>query len=518
MSILDTFLILFETDADKARREMKEVREEGEKTAQSMDKAVAHAKPLADGLGRANKAASGLGASLRTAAGVIGALGALAVVRGLSSALNETVEAADHLGDASARIRLSAQDFDTWRRAVKASGGEIEDAEAALASYDEMLRRIQAGIGKRGVEALAALGLTATTADGNLKDVRTSLLEVAGALEGMDRAQALRAIRRLGITDEGTISLLLQGRKAVEALSEAQLKNGAITNEQSDRINAYKDKTEQLSGVIQGWKFALVSAIIPALTTLNDVMMRGGQFIASHSDLVKGFGIAMGVAGGIIAAIYVPAMWSAAAATLAATWPIIAIGAAVLAVAAAFALAYEDVKAFLAGQPSMLGALIDTYPQLGLAIQVIALYIRQALDAFKAFFSGVSNGIGWISGLFDSLGQKVSSFVSLISQIPNVLGRIPGLNGLGAGLQALGGNVGGVRAGQQQLNAASRSPFASATSGSVRGGNRTTTNSVGAVTVNTRATDAAGTGNAVRQSLTSLFSQSHGELNDGVAR
>lgn len=568
MSILDTFLILFETDAKKARAEMADLRKEGDNVAHSIDTSVKSSSGLLDitqqiaasvakvvqqeknlqqymlgneditedtikGLGGLEKlhkriaqeverqakaqlrvkeevvetevAAKKTHAVFAKIGQLVGAVSAALVVRSLAGALNQTVEEADRLVEASGRLRLSAQDFDTWTRAVWRSGGEIKDAEASLASYDDMLRKIQAGIGKRGVEALAALGLTATTADGSLKDVRTSLLEVAGALEGMDRAEALRAIRRLGISDTGTVEMLLKGRKAIEELTEAQLKNGAITNEQAARIDEYKDKTEQLEGVLQGWKFAIVSAVIPALTTLNDWLMRGAKWIGENTDLVKGFGIAMAVAGGIIMATFVPAIWAAAAGVIATTWPVLAIIAAVVALGAAFALAYEDVKAFFNGQPSLIGSLIDAYPKLGAAIVLIARGFQATAAIAGEVFRNIAAGIGWIAGLFDNLGAKVSGFGA-------ALRGIPGLNGIGSMMQ-------GVRAGQQQLGAASQSPWAAATSGSVgAAGNRTTNQSVGNVTVNTRATDGPGTGQAVRQSLTQIWTQSHGELNDGVAR
>lgn len=569
MSILDTFLILFETDADKARREMKEVRQEGEQTADAMDKAVRHAKPLADGLGRSATAARGLGASLKGVLGLVGAIGGLALVNGLANGLNQVVEEADRLGDASARIRLSAQDFDTWRRAVKASGGEIEDAEAALASYDEMLRRIQAGIGKRGVEALAALGLTAETADGQLKDVRTSLLEVAGALEGMDRAAALRAIRRLGITDEGTIQLLLKGRAAVEALSEAQLRNGAITNEQAERINAYKDKSEQLSGILQGWKFAIVSALIPALTALNDVLISGTRWVDRNRDLVQGFGLAMLVAAGIAAAVFAPALWAAAAPLLVIAAPVIAVTAAIIALGTAFALAYEDVKAFLNGQPSLIGDLMQRYEWFRKTVNglvtVFRAIARAAVGAFNtisgaaqtvyavlaplfgllrdiavAVFSAIARAwqrqVGrWlpvlnavvtaIRPILDAFGMAFTAMFNLIGRAWDAtIGRIvQGVNmavNAARGLLNLpGANANGLRAAQGQLGAASASPWASATSGSVRGAsNVTNTRSVGPVTVNTRATDAAGTGRAVSDSLSRVLGGAHSELADGVDR
>lgn len=460
MNILETFYILFETDAKKAEREQEELRKEAGRTADEVDRSVKNAKKLPPVLNEAERNAGRLGASFKTVAGLLGAVGVGLSVAGLTAALRGTVEEADRLIDASARIRLGAEDFDTWRRAVKASGGELEDAEAALASYDEMLRRIQAGIGKRGVEALAGLGLTAENADGSLKDVRTSLLEVAGAVEGLERAEALRKIRRLGITDEGTIKLLLQGRAAVEALTEAQKANGAITQEQADRIDAYKEASEQLAGILQGWKFAIVSALAPALTELNKLLVAGVRWLGENRRFVEGLGVALAIAGGVALAVYAPAMWAAAAATLAATWPIVAIAAAVTALGVAFALAYDDVKAFLTGQPSLIGELAAKYGwfraivnALGVTFRVIGRVAVGVFDAMRAAGEAVANALtayfmGYYAVMAPILGFLRDLFILVWGHISNVVqARIrPWLPlirlvfaGMVAGVQAVGG-------------------------------------------------------------------------------
>lgn len=418
MNILETFYILFETNAKQAEAEQEALRKEAAKTADELDDAVKHAKDLPKPLSEAERNAGRLGASFKGLAGFIGAAITALGVAGLNAALQGTVEEADRLIDASARIRLGAEDFDTWRMAVKASGGELEDAEAALASYDEMLRRIQAGIGKRGVEALAGLGLTAENADGSLKDVRTSLLEVAGAVEGLERAEALRKIRRLGITDEGTIKLLLQGRAAVEALTEAQKGNGAITQEQADRIDAYKESSEKLSMILQGWKFALVSAVSPALETVNRLLMAGARWLGANTRFVTGFLIALGAVAAFVVAVYAPAWWSAAAAVIAATWPILAVIAAIALLAAAFALAYDDVMAFLTGQPSLIGELADKYAwfqaiidAIGVAFRVLS---RVAVTAFRAISAGAS-------ALVDALVSYFRGWYAVVAPIAGFL-------------------------------------------------------------------------------------------------
>jgi len=535
MSILDTFYILFDTDAKKAEREMADLRGESAKTADAIDDSVKGARQLAPAIDKAADNAGKLGRSFKGVIGLIGAAGLTAGVYALNAALQGTVEEADRLIDASARIRLGAQDFDTWRRAVKASGGELADAEAQLEAYDTMLRRIQAGIGKRGVEALAALGLSATDADGNLKDVRTSLLEVAGALEGLEKTKQLAAIRRLGITDEGTIKLLLQGRTAIEALSEEQLRNGAITQEQANRIDKYKESSEQLQGVLQGWKFTLVSAIAPALATVNGWLVKGAQWMRENAKFVEGLGIAFAIAGTVITASFLPAIWSAAAGVIAATWPILLAVAAIAALGIAFALAYEDVMAFLNGQDSLIGSLMGRYGWFRALVEGLAVAFRVLGRVAVAVFNGlvgatkatadflVSAFRTWYSltapifGLFRDVAVAVFGFVAkvfvalitpwvglarivfggvaaAVRSLGDVFGAVFGMIGrwwdatIGKIIQGINIAVNGARRlmglpvsdsanaaamGQGQLARAAASPFASQTAASVTSNSRT---------------------------------------------
>lgn len=465
MGILDTFYILFDTDAKKAQREMADLRGESARTADEIDNSVRGAKALAAPIDKAADNAGRLGRSFKGVIGLIGAASLAAGVFALNAALQGTVEEADRLIDSAARIRLGAQDFDTWRRAVKASGGELADAEAQLESFDTMLRRIQAGIGKRGVDAFNALGLSAIDAEGNLKDVRTMLLETAGALEGLERTKQLAAIRRLGITDEGTINLLLKGRAAIEALTAEQLKNGAITQEQANRIDKYKESTELLEGVLQGWKFALVSAVAPALATVNGWLVSGAKWMRENARFVEGLGVAFAIAAGVITVAFLPAIWSAAAGVLAATWPFLLIVAAITALGLAFALAYDDVKAFLSGQDSLIGNLMERYGWFRATVNGLGVVFRvlgrvaaavfgaiwsgagALIDALVSFFRGFYAVAAPIFGLFRDVVVAIWSAISnaVMDRIRPWLPFIQFVfDAMAAGIQAVGGIFGAV--------------------------------------------------------------------------
>lgn len=408
MSILDTFYILFETDAKKAEREQADLRKEAARTADELDKSVKHAKKLPAALNEGQRAAGKLGQSFVGMAGKLaGAVAALVSVGALLSAGRARVGVIDALTKTSERLRIGVSDLDAWGRTVKAAGGEVADADAQLSQYSETLSAINAGTNKRAADTFREIGLAAADSNGDVKDARTGLLELAGALEGMTRQQQLAKIRRLNITDEATVRLLLQGRAAIEAQTQAQIRNGVVTKEQAERVKAYKDSVDAVTDVLRGWVDALLAKVLPALTAGNRALSAAGKWLNENKRFVEGLGVAMAIAAGLIFATFVPAMTAAAITTIAATWPFILLGAAIAAVALAFALAYDDVKAFLTGQPSLIGSLSEKYKwfadlvhAVGVAFRVIGRIavgtFENMMAAGSALFSGLSSFFqGW---------------------------------------------------------------------------------------------------------------------------
>src|SRR5699024_9205094 len=152
---------------------------------------------------------------------------------------------------------------------------------------------------------------------------------------------------------------------------------------------------------------ALLRTFAPALNTTAEAFSDLVNWVQDNSTLVTGFFIATA---GIVAAYYVPAMVSAAVATLAATWPFILIGAILVALAAAFALAYDDVMNYLAGNKSMIGYLSEKYPWLG-------KIIKGFVDGVSVVFHALMGLIDLLTGNFDGFFEHWKEVVSRIRAI-----------------------------------------------------------------------------------------------------
>lgn len=459
MNILDTFYILFETDAKKAEREQEDLRKEAAKTADELDRSVDNAKKLPPALAEAERNAGRLGKSFQIAATAFAAVGA-AIGGGLLAAGNARIGEIDALDKTSERLRVNITDLDAWRRTVKAAGGELEQADETLARYADQISKINAGVGGPAKDAFNALGLAATDANGDLTDARTGLLDLASALEGLTRQQQLAKIRALGITDEATVKLLVQGRAAIEAQTEAQRASGLVTREQADAVKGYKDAMDGAKDAIGRYVGGLITQVLPAMTAFIETLSKGVDWLGRNTNFVKGFLAGLAVVAAFVVGVYAPAWWSAAAATLAATWPILAVVAAIALLGTVFGLVYDDIMAFMSGQPSLIGALADKYEwiatiirRMGVLFRVIGRIAAASFEVIgrvaKAVFGGIASFIrGWyaiaapIFGFFRDVVVAAFRFISGV-----VMDRIrPWLplirfvmDGMGAAVRAVGG-------------------------------------------------------------------------------
>lgn len=161
---------------------------------------------------------------------------------------------------------------------------------------------------------------------------------------------------------------------------------------------------------------------------LTDKLARGvmrfaqnlGYFVSwlrEHGGLVQGAIIGATVAVGALAAVLwgslLPGLIATAAASVIAFAPFFAIGAAITGLVALFALLWEDVQAFLSGQPSLIGALVDKYDWLGDAIVALSNAFRIVGDIGRAVFTGIGQVAGPLLDLLKALGELAASGLGL---------------------------------------------------------------------------------------------------------
>lgn len=544
MSILDVFMLVFETDTKNVEK--------------GTDDARKSAKSMADELLKTGETAGAVGGKFM---GLVQQAGALAAayfaVTTYANQIGETValgRAAETLGDA-------VEDVDAFGRAAVKAGGDAQGALDSLTDISEKVGEALQDVESGAAKSFTSLGIKLKDTTGHTKGAVAAMLDLAGAVQGMTREEAIFRIKELGVTDNRTVDLLLKGRAALEAMMTAEKAFGVVTKEDAEVATKFKDALASTGGTMGLMVTKINTAVLPAITWTVEAFRGLINFLGEHKTFVIAF--FAGVAA-IVAYVYVPAMAAAAVATLAAAAPVLIIGAALAALAAAFALAYDDIVTFMEGGDSMIGRAAQKWPILGDIVRTWVHYLGMLRDIGMAVFGLLADLImdpanAWdnftaaLQRAFDTFATASPEFMALVASIGDAfadmgatvtavwdaiiaaikaaLSVVEGAFSVVAGgyskVKSLLGFDDGdptmqaVSRGQQAIDTATATPLASQTSNSITTSNRaaskTTTVHVDKVEVNTAATDAAGISQGIGGALGDQLQQVNDHYDDGFA-
>ncbi|MEY0432883.1 hypothetical protein [Providencia huaxiensis] len=356
------------------------------------------------------------------------ALGAVGLLMGATAMVSESVtrsaeiESLDKLGK---KINVATADVDAFAGSMAELGGTRDAAQADLSAMAKSF-----GFAKNSME---------------------KVLKTADKVQGMKFDKAKATLSALGVTDDKTVELMMKGRKELERMMGIQKEYSGINKEsieQSIKFNKAMQGFKQSSGLL---KNSFLEMVIPVLTKGLEWINKFVGFCKDNKQLMIGFFIAIGSA---VAIFYVPSMIAAATATLAATWPILAIVAVIALLAAAFAFVYDDIMNFIDGNDSMIGRILDEYPELKEVIlrlwqtfKILFEYLMVAVkfvadivvDAYNTMNNALNQFIDWLvvsinaivswgndfKGVFNTVSDAVVGiFKWLWAQIQQYLGWI----------------------------------------------------------------------------------------------
>lgn len=414
-----------------------------------------------------------------------GAVGWMAVAMAVGKTLSMAVQRAgevDALDTLSLQLGTSITKTDALARSIVALGGSTEQAQADLASLGDALK-------ERGQKPLEGM------------------IQLSNRLAGMSYDRASRELKNYGITEKSTIELMRKGGPEIERMIKHQERNGAITVEAAEKAKQFNESLSRLKQVSSDAANGFLQALMPALTAVANFLAKAGKWASENTPFVVAF--FAGVAG-IITVAFLPAMYSAAAATIMATWPFIAIGVAIAAAAAVFALIYDDIMNFIDGGDSMIGMVLNKFPIVGEVVNFVADLMKKAFSSILGVGETLSSGISSIAdgvvGVFDWLWNKIKSFIDLIGgaveKVKGALSWAKDKLGLGDDAEV---TVSTLSKAQQEITATANNPNANMTTGAIRNastGNQVEQNlAIGEIKIETQATDAQGMANDTRSEL-----------------
>lgn len=311
------------------------------------------------------------------------------VVVGAKEALSiafARMKAVADIGDQSGKLRSTAQDYDAFTRAVRASGGSIDDAKNNLIKFNDKLNDAVANVKGSSAKEFAKWGVQFKDVKGHALGAVDGILALSKSLEHVSQAEAIGRLRKLGINDAATIALILQGKNAIIEKMNAEKAAGVVTDEQIQIAGDYQNELGATQNMLDSFGNQIMQVVIPAVTRLMGVFREAFSWLINHKVLVEGFFIGVAAA---VTAYFLPAMIEAAIAVLAATWPFLLIAAAIAAAGAAFALLYEDIVAFMNGEPSEIGVLAEKYEWFAEAVKGIGVAFRATAELSRQMWEAI---------------------------------------------------------------------------------------------------------------------------------
>jgi hypothetical protein len=562
VAILDTFYLLFKTNADEARK--------------GMEGAEAGTKAFDAQLGRTDAHVAAVGAH------IVGVFENVAIRIASAFAIEKiaeftfrTLEVNGALQDTSERIGVAVEDLSALGNAAKYFGGTAEGATQSL----DFLNKGMADIAVKGTSRLKPffdeLKINPLTATKHVKPLIEVYKELAGAFEKMTAQERAGYGEKFGI-DQGLLLALASGRRGFEDIIARQKELGVVTNEDAEAADKFDKQLTDLGTIFHHVSTIVTTAILPAFGAMVDGITTFVEFVQAHHGLIEGFFLG---AGGVIATFYTPAIIRATVATLAFLAEWLAIPILIAAVGAAFAFLYDDIKAFLTGNKSVIGELAKKWPIVGEAVHLMAtnviaawdwltggvrggvnligsvlnvlaavfarvasvvtgafhgitLRLAEAFPFWTMVFKGIGELLEWVVGLiikaatwFGKLGfNAIAALPKAMQNWANDLNKVAvNVNGPKLALAANpAGTVAAVRAGQEHIAMANAAPVNAHTTNSMADHSRKVTKTthvrIDKVEVHTQATDAKGVAVAVGDHLTEQLRQAVNHHDDGVDR
>lgn len=423
-SLLETFFIMFESNADKLKR--------GE------DDARKSTKDLENDLSNTDHAGAAMGEHLvgtlkEVALGFAAAFGAHEII----DRVMETAELNDMLGKTARSLDVNISELDAYDQAAQRAGGTVGGFQASLGSLVRGMAAADATGHSRLLPFFKEMGISMLDTHGKARPVMELLPELADAFEKMGHQRSTGFAEKLGL-DQGTMMLLQSGRRSVEDLVARQRALGTVTEEDAVKAEKFNDQWMDTQQIFRNVFTAIGSAVLPVLTALLKGFEGVFGYLAQHRSLVEGFFIGLAT---IVTTVYGPAMVEAAVATLAAVWPFVLMAVAIGTLIAAFTFLYDDIKNFLAGNASVIGELSRKWPWIGELIKTVV----KDIGAVVEWFSGVLSAFGDLAG---AVGELIAAVFGAAFRVLErgfksasdlISGFIKNFPAVGAAVKVLGG-------------------------------------------------------------------------------
>lgn len=278
-TVIDQLVVKLGLDASGFKQGEKDLNSSLEKARKGTDKT---AKQMKD----SGKDAAAFFGELQRAA--LKFMAALAAGRGLYNFAQNTIKGGASLQRLATNLQTTTDSLHRWGQAVKQNGGTVEGFQATIQDLSAGVTELMRGGNENLRGFLSTLGIGLQDASGKVKTMEQILLDVSSAVEvgklGPSRANQVNFLQQMGL-DDGTINLLLKGRKAVEQALAAQT---GYNESDAKKALEYEQKwlqaQEKINGYMRELTYKLLPSVIPAIDAIGTAVSTMAPFVAKMVD------------------------------------------------------------------------------------------------------------------------------------------------------------------------------------------------------------------------------------------
>lgn len=246
---------------------------------------------FSNGLNQAKTGLQRFGKLAKT--GLLAAGAAAATAAGaMTLAVKGTIDAADEMSKASAKIGVPIEELSRLKYAADLSGVSFEGLQTAVGRLSRVMNDAKNG-SKEAVDTFAQLGISATNADGSLKSASQVLQEVSDKFASMPEGaeKTALAMELMGRSGANMIPLLNGGSEALAKLmGEADQFGQVFTQTMGSQAEAFNDNISRLQGAFGNLAARLATELLPYLERFTNWLVENAPQITGFVvRTVEGF-------------------------------------------------------------------------------------------------------------------------------------------------------------------------------------------------------------------------------------
>ncbi|WP_272694389.1 hypothetical protein [Providencia sp. PROV036] len=386
-TLIDTLLVSLKLDNDGFVNDAKKAVAENDKLSASIDdvdKSSANLtitiKGLSDEKKKAKEQTDNFTKSVNNATkALVGLFTAIFVSTGLTKLIDETAKTNDQLNFLSKNLGMNAAEVKRWQGAAQMSGGSADGMAASLSGLSKSLWDMVTMGDTSVLPYFNALNVGVIKSNGELRNLDDILLDVSDSLSKMSRPQAYNFAKNMGF-DDGTINMLLQGRREVEEYLALQ-KDIVVSSEQELEISRQLNKQNALvSRQWEGLKTLLANYLMPYALKFSETISGFLNYLNRNRDTAVFVFKAIGT---VIGVTLIPLALKAGAAFMGMFAPLFGGVGLLLLLGGAIAALYDDYDKWKKGEKSLFD-----WSEWDASIT----FVLEKLKAFKEWFQDTTIG------------------------------------------------------------------------------------------------------------------------------